>query len=726
MVNKFLGELKRRRVVRVAAVYAVTGWTLFQIAASLFPALHLPEWTSTFAAVLLLLCFPIALILAWAFEPAADGVKLTQPAGEDAPAPRWAWADWALAAAVLGVGLVVILQGAGVLRFGAHHADRTGEPAASAAPQPSVAVLPFVNFSDQRDAEFFADGLTDEVTNSLAQVPALRVAGRTSAFYFKGRNEDIRNIGKSLGVAHVLEGSVQRQGDRLRVTVQLIKVADGFHLWSETYDRTMGDAFAVQSEIADSVAGVLKVKLASTAPRPVSPNPEAYRALLVARAQLRTLGLQPLTEARATFKSLIDSGAADAGAYAGYAQATMLLAQNYLALNFQPADAEAKAALDKALALDPNSAEAQVARGYRCVIRMIRVNDQACVAEAADAYAKAGKLKPRDPDVLVGAANFELKRRNPAAAFELASRAATLDPLNRVALMEVANALAAQGRTAEAEPAFLRVIQMFPDFDDAKENLGAVLVEAGQLDRAEPWLRAAAAPQTDPSAALQLAQLYLNLGLRDRFRAVIDSIKAPPAAAAAAQAVPRLADGDFAGVLAYAKAQYAADHDPLFLSAIFNMAIMTGDFEAARRIGPEATPDLFTLDPRVDPAFAYEAAQAAAVFDRLGDHGQAQRILSQLLAVTQPKPGVPQPSRLAIARVQALAELGDKDGALRELRGMIDRGYRNLWDIDLFIRLERYPQMAGLRDDPRFKAMIAEIEADNARMREAVLAAAKR
>jgi TolB-like protein/Tfp pilus assembly protein PilF len=717
MVKRLLSELKRRRVVRIAGVYAVTGWTLFQIAANLFPALRLPEWSVTLAAVLLLLGFPVAMVLAWALEPAEEGVRLTQPAAQDAPPLRWAWADWALAAGVIAIVVVTVMQGAGVLRL--------PDLRSGAGPEKSVAVLPFVSFSDQKDAEFFADGLTDEVTNGLAQVPDLKVAGRTSAFYFKGRNQDMREIGRQLGVANVLEGSVQRQGDRLRVTVQLIKASDGFHLWSATYDRTMGDAFAIQTEIAGNVAGVLKTRLAGGGGgdgRPSAGDPEAYRTLLVARAQMRGLGLAPLQDARAAFKRLVDAGSNDPAAYAGYAQSTMLLAQNYLALDFAQADAESRAAIDKALALDPNSAEALVAKGFRCVARMIRVSDQACVAEAGGAYARALQLKPRDPDVLVAAANFQRKRGNPAGALDLASRAVAVDPLNRVGLMEIANDYAALGRGADAEAAYRRVIQLFPDFEDPKESLGATLVEAGKLDQAEPWLAAAASQHTDPSASLKLAQVYLNLGLKDRFLAALAAIKAPPAAVKAAQGVPRLADGDYAGVLGYVEALYAKDRDPLWAGAIFDLAVLTGDFDKARQTGAQVAPDVFNLDPKVDPAFAHEAVLAAVVFDSQGDHGQARRILTQVLAVTAPKPGVPQPSALAIARVQALAQLGEKDQALAELRGAIDRGWRNLWDIDLFIRLERYPQMASVRDDPRFKSMIAEVEADNARMRQAVLA----
>ncbi|HWA61958.1 MAG TPA: hypothetical protein VG939_11320, partial [Caulobacteraceae bacterium] len=224
MWSRILGELKRRRVIRVAGVYAVTCWAIFQVVSSLFPVLHLPAWTVTLSAVLLLLGFPIALIIAWAFEPAEGGVRLTRPAEAGAPPVRLAWGDYVLmgaAAAIMGLSAA---QMAGV-------GPKLGAPVQTAAvvPAKSVAVLPFAAFSSAKDSDLFADGMTEEVINSLAQIPDLKVAGRTSAFYFKGRNDDLRVIGRKLGVSHVLEGSVREEGDRLRVTVQLIKVSDGFH-----------------------------------------------------------------------------------------------------------------------------------------------------------------------------------------------------------------------------------------------------------------------------------------------------------------------------------------------------------------------------------------------------------------------------------------------------------------------------------------------------------------
>jgi TolB-like protein/Tfp pilus assembly protein PilF len=712
--GRFFSELKRRRVVRVAGVYAVTSWAIFQVAAALFPALHLPDWTVTLTAVLLMLGLPVTLIIAWAFEASPDGVHATHAPAADAPKQKLAWSDWALfgiAAAVLAVSAMQITGLTPTL----------GLPSAGGSAGKSVAVLPFVNMSSEKDGDLFADGLSEEVINGLAQIPDLKVAGRTSAFYFKGRNDDLRVIGQKLGVANVVEGSVRREGAKLRVTVQLIKVSDGFNVWSETYDRNMDDAFAIQTEIARKVADELKVRLKLEPKRSATAlDPESYSAVVVARAQLRRIDLDDVTKARATFKSLIDRGDADASVYAGYAQSTMLLAQDFLTIDFNTADAESNAAIEKALALDPNSAEAQVAKGWRCVVRTIRVSDQACAAEAATAYERALQLKPRDSDVLVGYANFLMKRPGGSdRALELLKRALEVDPLNRVALMLVANQMSDAGHYPEAEKAYRSIIELYPEFGDAKQSLGETLTEEGKLDAAEPWLRSAAAANVGPTTYIELAQLYISLGMPADFNATLADMKSPPLLADIAQAMRRVTAEDYAGALAFAEAKLATSHDPVWHGAVCNMALMVHDYEKARACALSMVPGLFEPDPKVDPALARDSVDTAFVMDQLGDHAQARRILAKVLELTAPKPGTE--TRLRLVRVRAYAVLGDKEHALQELRAAIDGGYRLLWDVDMFIRLDRYPQLAVLKDDPRFVGMLHEIETDNARMRAQIL-----
>jgi adenylate cyclase len=269
-------ELKRRKVVRVAVVYAATAFMVLQAADIMLPRLAVPEWTMTLVVVFAVLGFPIALVLGWALELTPEGIKRTESAaaggGEAATAPALLGKRTVLAAAalvILGIGL-----GAGwflkpsdsgpVPETGpAGLAAVTGEeqPSAPVAVQQSIAVLPFVNMSADPEQEYFADGLSEELLNVLAQVPAFRVVGRSSSFAFKGQNIDLREIGERLGVEHLLEGSVRRSGERVRVTAQLIRASDGTHLWSESYERTLADVFAIQDDIAGNVLRALQVVL---------------------------------------------------------------------------------------------------------------------------------------------------------------------------------------------------------------------------------------------------------------------------------------------------------------------------------------------------------------------------------------------------------------------------------------------------------------------------------
>jgi len=288
----FVGELKRRNVVRVGIAYAVIGWVLAQIAEFSFENFGAPDWVLKSFVVLLLLGLPIVLVFAWAFEVTPEGIKREKDVGrsESVTSQTGRKIDFL----IIGVLVVAVA----VLVF-----DKlAGDSADSGEPQ-SIAVLPFVNMSG--DEDYFADGLTEELLNLLAKNLDLKVAGRTSSFAFKGQNDDLRAIGNALGVTKVLEGSVRRSGEKLRVTAQLINVEDGFHIWSETYDRKLADVFEIQDEVAGAITQALELHLTPATKR-LTNNPEAYALYLQALAlsgldstEDMVLGIQLLGQATA-------------------------------------------------------------------------------------------------------------------------------------------------------------------------------------------------------------------------------------------------------------------------------------------------------------------------------------------------------------------------------------------------------------------------------------------
>jgi TolB-like protein len=258
-MDNFFAELKRRNVLRAAAFYAASAWLLVQVATQVFPFFHISEWVVRWIVVAAVIGFPFALVFSWFYEWTPRGFQLESqiPANESKTRGTGRKLDrWIIA--ILALAVVLLLADRFILhRDSSASADKT----AAAGSEKSIAVLPFVNMSSDKENEFFADGLSEEILNSLARVDGMRVVGRTSSFQFKGKAEDLRGIGQKLGVVNVLEGSVRREGERARITAQLVRTSDGIHLWSQTYDRTFTDTLVVQLNIAEQVAEVLDVVL---------------------------------------------------------------------------------------------------------------------------------------------------------------------------------------------------------------------------------------------------------------------------------------------------------------------------------------------------------------------------------------------------------------------------------------------------------------------------------
>ena len=296
-MSTFWNELKRRNVFKVGASYAIVSWIALQVADTVFPALNVPPWVLSLLAVLLLIGLPVALFLAWAFELTPDGIKPTAEAtAESTVRPQTSQRLNYLIIGGLAVLLALVALDAYVFddaRSAAATAAETTPSALTAAPEKSIAVLPFVNLSSDPEQEYWSDGLSEEILNQLAQIGELHVIARTSSFAFKGKNEDLRVIGQQLNVRYVLEGSVRTAGDQLRVIAQLIDATDGSHVWSRTFNRERNDVFEIQEEIAMAVSETLSVTLdvgAMARARGGTTNLEAYDKYLRARAVDRQRG----------------------------------------------------------------------------------------------------------------------------------------------------------------------------------------------------------------------------------------------------------------------------------------------------------------------------------------------------------------------------------------------------------------------------------------------------
>ncbi len=356
-LKNFFVELRRRNVYRVGVAYAVVSWLLIQIATQVFPFFEIPNWATRMVIVLLLLGFPIAVVLAWAYELTPEGLQRTDEVDSKKPARRHP--GRALNFVIIGVLVAVI-----AIMAWQHY--RPAKPPTEGASERSIAILPFVDLSQARDQEYFTDGITEQIIDSLARVHGLFVVARTTAFSFKNKNMDIRDIGRQLGVSHVLEGSVRHGPGKVRIAAQLIDVANGFHLWSETYDSTEQDVLSLQSDVARKVASALKIELhlaeTTQLAKPLTLNPEAYDSYLRGRYLLEKRTVDSIQKGRALFEEAVAKDPRFALGHAGIADSYILLGK-LGAITSAEVSTHAWLEVSSALALDENLAEGYVSRG---------------------------------------------------------------------------------------------------------------------------------------------------------------------------------------------------------------------------------------------------------------------------------------------------------------------------------------------------------------------------
>ena len=713
MSAAFVDELKQRHVVRVAGIYAVGGWAVFQVVNALFPALGLPSSTVTLTALLFLGGFPVAILLAWLFESTPDGIRFVPSDRRSFGGGRFGWVDWLIAA------LVATLLGFVAVQLGRMSLSGSGlrSPFASQSRQ-SVAVLPFASFSSAAEDGYFADGLTEEIINSLAQTPKLKVAGRTSAFYFKDRNEDLREVGRKLGVTNVLEGSVRRAGDQLRVTAQLVKVEDGFHLWSATYDRRVDDALAIQTELAQAVAAKLQAELIGGMAEKPARDADLYRLELVAKGQLRTQELGNLKQARLHFAELRKRDPRSVAGLAGYAQATMLLAQNFLALDFDTARSESEAAIHQALAIDPNSPDAWRAKGAFERVLSIRSGGGGHERLALDAFRRALALAPNDPELKALLGSQYLSRGDASVAAQLLGAALATDPLSRTAQHIYASSLAALGRYDDARRMFEKIMALFPDYTSGRVGYAQMLMfQQGKLDEAATLLDDPKLGEEDSLAIFLLANCYANLGMDAELATLLNRLPAASPAAPIGRAIELQLGGRARDLLAFADRQYRVARDPLWRSLQLAQYTLIGEPAAGRTLLPQQMPGLFADRPDVAGISELDVAIAADILRRTGSPERADAILRQSLARSPAGDRYGQGAQALAARAMSVAAAGRSGEALDLLEQAAKAGWRQPVEFDYFVRIDRYPFMAGVVRDPRYATLMKFVSADLARMR---------
>ena len=681
-------ELKQRNVVRVGIAYVVIGWFLAQIAEFAFENFGAPDWVLKSVVVVLMLGLPLALFFAWVYEITPEGVKKeseidrsTSVAGEK------------------GKKLNVIIAMTLVLAVALLLTDRfTGGPdevqltAADTAVSTqdvtnSIAVLPFVNMSSDEEQEFFSDGITEEILNSLASIKELKVAGRTSSFAFKGQNDDLRRIGDALGVNHILEGSVRKSGDQVRITAQLVQVDNGFHVWSETYDRKLVDIFAIQDEIANEILRQLKTRLVGDAAKPAEArrtDPVVYALYLKAKQRIYTRIGSEIETAVEELDQAIQLDTQYAPAFAQRGIATLLLSEEqYGDIPNLEANRRGKRFIDNALKLDPNHADAWAALG------LYYGKDTATLEDSIDALAKALELNPNSIDASNWLQISLSDIGDLTGALEILEEMTNRDPLYRPAFSNAMQMFNSAGQPEKAEALLERMTAIDPDSPDIILARATHYLFSGRAGESLSLME----KRRDMGEMSGIANVYLSVGLTRT--------------------------GQF---------ERATEEGSPFLKVLplYNVGRKDEAYELAYRFAGEgSTGDLFTLFIREGrdrdltdfleerwpsvAAFAEENRGSEFGYDTLSQvafaymrQGNDERFEDAMMRIDQhfenmQSQGV---DNFAFSSSMALhnAMRGDIDSAFDNLSSAIDRGWTTAGEPTVV-----EPRLTLMADDPRFE-----------------------
>jgi len=674
--RNFFAELQRRNVYKVAVAYAVVAWLLIQAASIFFPAFDAPPWVMKMFIVVIILCFPIALVLSWAFEITPEGIKLESEIEGKSITRRTGRKIVALT-----IALAVVAVGLFVFQLVRSKSDTSRSPSTVAITNKSVAVLPFENLSPDPANAYFADGIQDEVLSTVAKIADLKVISRTSTAKYKSRPENLRKVGLELGVATVLEGSLQRVGDRIRVIVQLIDANSDNHVWSETYDRELKDIFGVQSEIAQSIASALKAKLSPDETNSLGTlptrNSEAYQAYLQAGYFQREAtsrngdpaAFLPQAVERYTAAVTADPSFALAWAQMSYTHSWM----HWFGVDESPERVRlAQEAAQRALTLNPELGEAHLAAGY------VAYWGRRDYAMGMKEFEVARKLLPNNPDVSIAIGSVCRRRGDWATAIEEFKRAAYLDPRDAGLSSENGFLLGYSRHYGEALQAMERALTIQPDHWDALCG-SAMIVLASDGDTAQANAFMARVPASvDPQGQVRFVRYKIALRTRDFAKAIAVLDGAPDWILTDPVHRP-VATAGLRGVALEAMGDTTAAH---------------GEFAAAIRLLEEKI-----NAGRSEPSIHAALGRAYAGLDRTSDAVREGAKAIELLPVSQDAfDGTFYLQQFA----EIQARVGNTDDALSAIRQLLDLSAGLIMSPAL-LRLD--PAWDPIRSDPRFQKL---------------------
>ncbi|MGI8820355.1 MAG: tetratricopeptide repeat protein [Chthoniobacterales bacterium] len=670
--NNFLAELKRRNVYKVAVAYAVVAWLLIQAASILFPTFDAPGWVMKVFVTAVLLGFPVALILAWAFELTPEGIKRAEETLPNESITRRTGRKLVgitVALAMIAAGLLLFrMVGTGrrAVRSGN---DVEGRRSAASRPDKSIAVLPFASLSEDKANAYFADGIQDEILTRLSKVAELKVISRTSTQQYQSKPGKISAIAQELGVSHILEGSVQKSGDTVRVNVQLIKAEGDSHLWADTYDRKLTDIFAVETEVAQRIAASLEAQLSGGEKTQIAAvpttNPQAYDAYLRGLALIRRQPLEDVVKGRDFLRHAV---ALDPNYAQAWAQIAIAEAQIYLGLEHTPAcQARARSAAETAVRLQPELSEARAALGffyYTC----LQDYDRA-LAELQEAR----KGLPNDANTLFYIGLVKRRQGKLDESIEFLRRATISDPRNQDIWGNLGRSYRGKRDFARAREMFDRAFAVSPDEMQFMGDKAETYLAQGDLEAADKILQNAARQNLDGMAGEHVALLLY----RHQFE---DALVAAKRAVESAKARPQL----------------SIVEDKAWLG---ELQLLAGHPAEGRALLDPALRGLLALQSQGDTNLRlFDGILLASA--ALGDRAKVEQQAAALRKATGQDLWRAPESEEVIAVSYAI--LGDADAALPLLEHCLSAFYRRAITPSL-LRLD--PVWDRIRDDPRFRKL---------------------
>ncbi len=680
-MSALFSELKRRNVFRVGIAYGITSWVLLQFTDVISPILDMPEWVPKLVFLLLAIGFVPALILAWAFELTTEGIKKEKDVDRSklTTAKTGRKLDFAIIG-VLAVGVVLLL----VDKF-----NQSPESPALVETELSIAVLPFVNMSADPKQDFFSDGITEEILNALAAVRQLKVAGRTSSFAFKGQNEDLRRIGDTLGVGHILEGSVRRSGSKVRIAAQLIQVDNGFHVWSDTYDRELTDIFAIQDEIAAAIIGQLKATLLVDGHQAIvsqRTTPEAYESYLLARQRMYDRSQASLEDAQRLLDEAIDLDPDYAPAYAQRGIVVMLLSdENYGAIPDEEAHRQGKRFLDLALEIDPESAEGLAGLGLY-YLHQVGASEQ-----AIDALTRSLSINPNQLDASLWLATALDNSGDVAGNLVVLEQLTERDPLFRPAFMNTVFIFDAHGMPEKAQALIERVRHFDPNDRALAQAEAAHFYFRGDI--VQGMRMAEKALSLAPNAVM--ANIILSGGLQQTHQ--LERLAKTRSGPLVADALDALGRRDDAFEQAFAEASRGRIGD---LFGLYNRAERSDELVAYLE---QRWPSLDALAADYAPdSFGYRLMLSVALaYSRTADGDRFTDALNRYeLAIEEVRDQGADNRFLDFETAIYYALIGDKEKALELLETVSQKGIFTILPLG-----EWAPEFASIKSDPRFMAV---------------------